>query len=521
MTTTLGSMLRSNASVYAQFPALHENAGSSTWAEWVARIARTARLLRGDLQLRPGERFGLLARNSACQAALINAGYWSGLVPVPINHRLAPSEIEQLAEDAGCKRLFVDTGLASIASDPHLSGWRDRMIPIDIDDTGSDDWSKRAAAAEPLDLHESHEDDEALLLYTGGTTGRGKGVPLSHRNILSNALQLARVMEASSEDVYLHVAPMFHSTDLKSTVVSLFGGSHAYLPDFSATGVLEAAARHGITILSLVPTMVARVLDDADPASRPLPALRLVSYGSAPMDESVLRRAMAAFPKAGFHQCYGLTETAPFIALLDAHEHRRALHEARPELLRAAGRPLPGTELRFLDEAGREVASGEAGEIAVRGPQVSRGYLKRPEESAAAWRDGWFHTGDIGRLDADGRLHVLGRKKEMVITGGENVYTREVETVLLRHPQVREAAVVGVPDARFGEALLAVLVLQESGDPPTAEQLIAFCRESLGGFKIPRRYRFVSQLPRTPLGKVKKHELVAAHRADTAEGAAA
>ena len=179
---------------------------------------------------------------------------------------------------------------------------------------------------------------------------------------------------------------------------------------------------------------------------------------------------------------------------------------------RGAARPLPATEIRFLDDAGREASLGAEGEIAVRGPQVASGYLNRPEDEAVAWRDGWFLTGDIGRLDEDGLLHVLGRKKDVVITGGENVYTREVEAVLLRHPQVAEAAVVGVPDARFGEALLAVLV--PTGDvPPAPDALIAFCRAHLGGFKIPRQYRFVAQLPRTPLGKVLKHEIVAAHGA--------
>ena len=487
------------------------------WDAYVARIARAAGALRRQ-GLAPGERFGILARNSVAQALLINSGYWGGMVPVPLNYRLAPTEIAQLIEDADCRALFVDNAFADMLDDCALAPWRGRAAMIDARaGIGMEDaWSATVAAVAPLPLHEGHEDDDALLLFTGGTTGRGKGVRLSHRNILSNALQLARVMQACADDVYLHVAPMFHSTDLKSTVVSLFGGGHVYLPDFSAQGVLQAAERHGVTILSLVPTMVARVLDDARPADFALDALRLISYGSSPMDEGVLRRAMDAFPRAGFHQCYGLTETSPFVAVLDEATHRRAVDERRPGLLRAAGRPLPATELRFLDDAGREAAPGAEGEIAVRGPQVTSGYLNRPKDEAAAWRDGWFLTGDIGRLDEDGLLHVLGRKKEVVITGGENVYTREVETVLLRHPQVAEAAVVGVPDARFGEALLAVLVPTAGAPPPTPDALIAFCRAHLGGFKIPRQYRFVAQLPRTPMGKVLKHEIVAAHVAATA-----
>ncbi len=516
MTTTLGGMLRSNGQVFASRTAIRDDTGCLRWDAYVDRVARAAGALRRQ-GLATGERFGILARNSVAQALLINAGYWGGTVPVPLNHRLAPAEIAQLIGDADCRALFVETAFVALLGDPALAAWRERAIVIDAGaGIGTQDaWSATVAAAAPLPLHGGHEEDDALLLYTGGTTGRGKGVRLSHRNILSNALQLARVMQACADDVYLHVAPMFHSTDLKSTVVSLFGGGHVYLPDFSAQGVLQAAERHGVTILSLVPTMVARVLDDARPADFALGALRLISYGSSPMEEGVLSRAMDAFPRVGFHQCYGLTETSPFVAVLDEATHRRAVDECRPDLLRAAGRPLPATELRFLDDAGREAAPGTEGEIAVRGPQVASGYLNRPKEEAAAWRDGWFLTGDIGRLDEDGLLHVLGRKKEVVITGGENVYTREVEAVLLRHPQVAEAAVVGVPDARFGEALLAVLVPTAGAPPPTPDALIAFCRAHLGGFKIPRQYRFVEQLPRTPLGKVLKHEIAAAHVAAT------
>jgi long-chain acyl-CoA synthetase len=513
--TALGAMLRSNGLVHGARLAIRDSAGNLRWRDYVHRIACTAGALR-EAGLEPGDRFAVLARNSVAQALLLNAGYWSGVVPVPLNFRLAPAEIAQLLDDSGCKRVFIDAAHAALLDDPLLGGWRSLAITLQLDASATPDaWQARVAVAAPLPLHEGSDDDDALLLYTGGTTGRGKGVRLSHRNILSNALQLARVMGVTSDDVYLHAAPMFHSTDLKSTVVSLFGGSHVYLPDFSADNTLRAAERHHVSILSLVPAMIARVLEGARPADFSLPSLRLISYGSSPMDEGLLRRAMSAFGGVGFHQCYGLTETAPFIAILDEATHRRALDEGRPDLLRAAGRPLPATELRFVDDAGHDAAPGGDGEIVVRGPQLARGYLNRPDDQAAAWRDGWFHTGDIGRIDAEGLLYVLGRKKDMVITGGENVYTREVEAALLLHPQVVDAAVVGVPDAVYGEALLAVLVTAPGRTLPSPDSLIAFCRAHLGGFKIPRQYRFVAELPRTALGKVRKHELVSAHLADT------
>ncbi len=506
---TLPGLLRSTAAVHGHRPAIRGDGGQWTWREYVHRIACTATVLLG-LGLRPGQRFGLLGRNAVLQAQLLQAGYWAGIVPVPLNFRLAPGELAELLDDAGCQALFVDEALWPLLASPALARWRAIARPMPLGGPGASAGAgllQQIAAAAPAPVHEAEEGDDAIVLYTGGTTGRAKGVRLTHRNVVANALQLAQCMAVRPQDVYLHVAPMFHSTDLKATALSLCGGSHVYLPEFSAEAVLAATARHQVSILSLVPTMILRVLEEGRLQAHDLRSLRLISYGTSPIEEGLLRRALAAFEGVGFHQCYGLTETSPLLALLDEHAHRQAL-QGRPALLRAAGRPLPLVQLRFLDEQGDEAGPGEAGEIVARGPQVSPGYLNRDEDNRTAFRGGWFHTGDIGRLDEEGYLHVLGRRKEMVITGGENVYPREVERVLEQHPAVSEVAVVGVPDARYGEALLAVIVPARGLDQPlSAEALIAFCRAHLGGFKIPRRYRFVQALPRTALGKVRKHAL--------------
>jgi long-chain acyl-CoA synthetase len=464
------------------------------------------------LGLRPGERYAILSRNSVWHAELLLAGYWAGMVPVPLNFRLAPAEIAAMLDDAACRVLFVEDHFLPMLAQPALAPWKSRAVLIGGttgNATAMPFTDALRADAEVMPAREADQNDDALLLYTGGTTGRGKGVRLSHRNIVTNALQLSRIMTAGEDDIYLHVSPMFHSTDLKATVVSMFGGGHVYLREFSPAAVLEAIERYGITIASLVPTMIIRILKEAEVGRYDLRRLRLISYGTAPMDEQWLRKAMQAFPQTGFHQCYGLTETSPYLAILDEESHRRALDD-RPGLLRAAGRLLPGTAARIVGHDGTVLGEGAIGELAVSGPQVSNGYLNRPEEQAQAYRGGWFYTGDIARIDGDGYLHILDRKKEMVITGGENVYTREVETVLLQHPAVAEAAVVGVPDAQYGEALLAVLVPGKTG-PVDGSELIAFCRSHLGGYKIPRRFVFVEQLPRTPLGKIRKHELRAAY----------
>ena len=506
--STLPNLLHATALTFGARAAIHDEAGDLNWRQYVDRIASTARVLH-DLGLRAGQRFAILCRNSALQGQLIYAGYWAGVVPVPLNFRLSVSEIAQMIDDAECDIVMVDNAFVDLLEQPALNRWKPRalLIPVDGPDDRLPSISALVARAEPMAPHAAEENDDAILLYTGGTTGRGKGVRLTHRNVVSNALQLSRVMNAREDDVYLHVSPMFHSTDLKATVVTMFGGAHVYLKEFTTEGVLEAVQRHRVTILSMVPTMVVRILREAKLENYDLSSLRLISYGTSPITETTLRAAMQAFPDADFHQCYGLTETSPVLALLDEVAHRRAL-DSRPELLRAAGRLLPAVDLRIVADDGSILRNGEIGEIVARGPQIAKGYLNRPEEDAATFQAGWFHTGDIGKLDDEGYLHVLDRKKEMVITGGENVYTREVENVLDKHAAVLEIAVVGVPDAKYGEALLAVIVATPGQAIPPDEELIEFCRGKLGGFKIPRKFMAVETLPRTSLGKVRKHDLV-------------
>ncbi|GAA4329555.1 long-chain fatty acid--CoA ligase [Pigmentiphaga soli] len=503
---TLPHLLQSTFRTHGKRVAIHDAAGRLTWTQYAERIVRTAGMLRA-LGLAPGDRFATLCRNSVAHAELLLGGYWAGAVPVPLNFRLAGAELAMMLDDAGCKLLLVDESLSYFVDQAQLAPWRDRAVCIGPAGCGGGlpSTAELFEAARPVDPHEAQEHDDALLLYTGGTTGRGKGVRLTHANIVANALQLSRVMAPTEHDIYLHVSPMFHSTDLKATVVSMFGGGHVYLKEFSPQGVLETIERYGVTIASLVPAMIVRILKEAEIERYDLSRLRLISYGTSPIDEQWLRMAMERFAGVGFHQCYGLTETSPYVAILDETAHHLAL-QGRPELLRAAGRVLPATRVRLVDDQGQDVPPGQPGELLVSGPQVSRGYLGLPEENAAAFRGEWFHTGDVGRLDDDGYLYILDRKKEMVITGGENVYTREVESVLQRYPGVAEAAVLGVPDVKYGEALLAVLSMAGAA-PPEPADVIAYCRDHLGGYKIPRRFMFVDALPRSPMGKVKKTEL--------------
>ncbi len=498
MLTMVSAMDRARR-LYAARTAVVDDERVFTWGEFVDRARRAASVLDG-LGVGPGERYAILSRNTFRNAELMHAGYWSGRVPVPVNIRLAGPEIRHILDDSDCRLLVVDEALTELANADELAPWRERTLPV------ASQYEALLADAVPADAHEAREDDTAVLLYTGGTTGRSKGVPLSHRNVFANGQQCAIALGARTDDVFLHAAPMFHSADLLGTAYTLQGAAHMFLPVFSPESVLRAMERHGVTVAFLAPTMIIMVLQDPSFADCDLAKLRLLFYGSSPMAVEWIRRAMEALPGAEIQQGYGLTETSPILTTLDPDEHRNALESGRYDRLKAAGRPVTGVDMRIVDGNGAEVPLGEAGEVAVRGPNVTAGYLNRPEETAAAFRGGWFHTGDIGRIDEDGFMYLLDRKKDMVITGGENVYSSEVEAVLYQHPGVNEAAVVGVPDEKYGEALFAVIV-PAPGAALDAEEMIAHCRERIGGYKIPRRMAFVDAMPKSAMGKILKTEL--------------
>jgi len=522
MSLNLPCLLGNIEQQYGSLPAIRpweQGDKTLTWSELIGQVSTLAGVIK-QLGLHPKDRYAILGKNSSTLASLLYAGYWTGCVPVPLNYRLSKFEIEQLLADFSPKVIFIcEDFLHLVDAD---TAKRLNATLIAFDPVSQDSKSLNCTWLEELlklasetPMHQPQDDDIAIILYTGGTTGPGKGVCLSHKNIVMNALQISNSMRTTKDDIYLHVSPMFHSTDLKATVVSMFGGSHVYVPEYATEKIVECIERENITILSLVPAVLIRFLQEADFEKHPLKSLRLISYGTSPMDTQWLRFCQEKLSHVGLHQCYGLTETSPYLSILDDEAHRYAL-EHRPELLRSAGRILPSTQVRFVNEERETLAPGSIGEIVVKGPQVCLGYLGRPEEAKRAFVEGWFFTGDIGKLDQDGFLHILERQKDMVKTGGENVYTQEVESVLLQHPWVSEVAVIGVKDARFGEALLALVVLKtqregelELGRDPSqySEHFIAFCRDHLGGYKIPRSYQFLTSLPRTAMGKINKVHL--------------
>ena len=506
MLTLVSALIRARRH-FAHRPAfLIEDGRQIHWAAHCDEVSRLAGALVA-LGLKPGNRFAILASNSARQATLIHAGYWMGAVPVPINTRLAATEIAQILDDSQPACIWVGAAALPILETPELSAWSDRVIDLEDSPGGglTNSYSALLASAEPADAFQADEDSPAILLYTGGTTGRGKGVTLSHRNVVSNGLQVGLALSVTDTDRMLHVAPMFHSADLLGTAVTLAGGSHAYLATPTPESFVDALASMKITYTMIPPTILRQVLAQGLLAQRDLTALRIFISGGAHVPLELLQKAQRFLSNGSMVHGFGLTETSPILTMM---HYSQVFQSQGPDssALSSVGRPLAGVDTRILDSTGRDAPTGETGELVVRGPNVATEYLNQPEMSENAFKNGWFYTGDIGSIDSDGFLSIVDRKKDMIITGGENVYSAEVEAVLRQHPQISDAAVVGVPDDTYGEAVFAILVAAGQ-TAPSIQSVIDFARQRIGGYKIPRQMLFVDELPKSALGKVLKAEL--------------
>jgi acyl-CoA synthetase (AMP-forming)/AMP-acid ligase II len=347
-------------------------------------------------------------------------------------------------------------------------------------------------------------DDVASIFFTGGTSGRSKGVMLTHHNHSYNGLGMWATLGQAQNIRYLHAPPMFHIADaLFVHAVTLVGGLHVILPRFDAAAVIETIANQAITDVYLVPTMILRFLDALEDAPRDLPSLQRIYYGAMPMPEATMRRLMAVLPHAGPVQLYGQTEAGPVLTLLLPKDHDLS---GATRHLRSAGTPMPGTDIRIVAPDGQELPSGEVGEIVGRCGNLMAGYWEDEAQTQAALRGGWLHTGDGGYLDSDGFLYVVDRIKDMIISGGENIYSVEVERAITLHPAVAQCAVVGVPDPVWGERVHAVLVLQP-GAELDIEALRDHCRQHIAGYKMPRSLEFRDAVPLSGPGKILKRVL--------------
>jgi long-chain acyl-CoA synthetase len=461
-----------------------------TYAQTWERCRRLVGALRG-LGVERGDRVAVVAQNSHRYLELYQAVPGAGFVLVALNHRHADAELRYALEDSGARVLFAGRSIDGLpASVEHVV------------DAG-EGHEALIAGAEPADFPDDvSEDDLAGIFYTGGTTGGAKGVMLRHRALVSNAMHLQVALPFEPETCFLLVAPMFHLAGTIAVLASVWHGARqVVMRAFDAGAVLDLVESERVTATQVVPSMLAAMCDEQLERPRDVSSLAFLTFGGAPSATETLRRARRAFPGAELMTMYGATETAPLVTTL-RHVERRI---DAPQV-RSCGRPTVGVEARIVEPSERTpVAVGEVGEVVVRGPNVMLGYWNKPEQTAAALVDGWYHTGDLGRLDDEGYLYLVDRAKDMIVSGGENVYSTEVEDVLYRHPAVAEAAVFGIPDARWGEAVHAVVVPRSS---VTAEELIAHCRDAIAGYKVPKRIELRDEpLPKSGAGKLLKREL--------------
>ena len=473
------------ARYYSARTALAPAGGSLSFLELENRIKGIAASLRAD-GFKAGDRLALLLPNSPEYIELVYACSWLGVIVVPLNTRLSLVEIDRVLADA------TPHGLVRHSSLPTPT------VPMS--------W-QRVLDQDPLkiqnDLPSSpvYDPDAVLaLIYTSGTTGQPKGVMVTHASILADVHHFNYWMRYAEGAIYLHAAPLFHIADFPAIFAApAFGAYQLTLPKFNPQNFCEAVERERVSHTILVPTMINLLTKFPEVKKYDLSSLEVLGYGGSPMAPDLIRRTRQLLPHLKLVQVYGLTESG-FLTGLQDQEHT-------DDRFLSCGRPCPGIDLQVADDAGKQVEAGKPGELVARGANIMRGYWNNPGETALAFRDGTFRTGDIGYQDPAGYFYILDRAKDMIVTGGENVYSGEVEAVIYAHPAVREAAVFGIPDPQWGEVVMACVMLKP-GSTLNVDALIAFCRKSLASYKIPRRVEFLdTELPKSGSGKILKRLL--------------
>jgi long-chain acyl-CoA synthetase len=499
---TVGELIRWRARLHPDRAALVYRGRSTSYAELDRASNRVANaLLAAGLQR--GRRVCVLDKGHDRFFEVLFGIAKAGGVFTPVNWRLAPPEIAFVLNDARAPILFVGEDFAAAVESVEKDLEHARAI-VQFEPGGRwqayESWRDAGADGDPqLD---SAESESVWQLYTSGTTGHPKGAELTHRNLFHvAALGLQGFGDLRQGDVGLVCMPLYHIGGAGYALCLVFAGmTMLVMREPDPGGILRLIPAHGVNHGFFVPALLSFLLQHPDSANTDFRSLRTMLYGASPIPEDLLRAAMERFG-CSFVQAYGLTETTGAICLLSEEDHRQA-----GDLLRSCGRPMFGCDIRIVDGEGNRLPAREVGEIIVRGDCVMKGYWNRPEATAGAIRGDWFYSGDAGYFDDRGYLYIHDRVKDMIVSGGENVYPAEVESVLFAHPAVADAAVIGIPDERWGEAVKAVVVLKP-GARATADEIVDFCRDKIAGYKRPRSVDFVDALPRNPTGKILKREL--------------
>ena len=505
---------------YASKPAFIDGDYCGTYADHGDRVFRLCHALRHQLGVERSDRFAVMATNSHQFLELYHAAFLGAAVINPLNLRLAGKELEYIVRDSGTEVVFVDTFFAqhfanAMAESGEPSPIRHTVLIGDGDVPHDIRYEDLIAAAEPAVPDEPDESDLAVLMYTGGTTGLPKGVALDHRAEMLNLYHVAMVLRINDEaSVFLHQIPMFHAASMGGILgVPCTGGTSVFMPLFDPGPALDLIERHRVTQTVMVPTMIGLMLAAADFSPERLTSLEKLTYGASPMPAGLLERLLSMYPDLEVSQAYGMTESSAVLTFLDATDHR-----VGGPRLQSAGRPVPGVIVSVRDPDGNELPLGESGEVWARAGNLMREYWNKPEATAEAFTDGWYRTGDAGYLDDGGYLFLVDRVKDMIVSGGENVYSAEVESAISKHEAVEQVAVIGIPHETWGEQVHAIVVLRDEATA-TAEELREFARGHIAGYKVPKSIEFRTEpMPLSGALKILKRELREPYWADHDRG---
>jgi acyl-CoA synthetase (AMP-forming)/AMP-acid ligase II len=466
--------------------------------------------------IKPQDRISILEVNSAAFLETYYAAAGIGAILNPLNYRLAAKEIAFILRDSGSRWLVAASRFASLvqgilAEDTPLEGivWIGESPSFSARVESYEYETAIQTQAGQFEPAVIHEDDVAHLYYTSGTTGRPKGVMLTHKNVCLHALGTIAELKLTDSDIWGHIAPMFHLADAWAAfAITWVGGCHVMVAQFEAEAVMTTIEKQRITLSNMIPTMLNLMIKHPKVADFNFSSLRVILSGGAPIAPEVVRSIMDTFG-CDYIQTYGMTETSPYLTFSIIKQHLQNLPpEDQFKYKSKTGRPFMGVDLKVVDETGYPVAADEkqVGEIWVRGDTVTPGYWNLKKETEQAFSDGWLRTGDLAVVDTEGYVNIVDRKKDMIVTGGENVYSTEVENVLYMHPKVLEAAVFSIPDEKWGEAVAAAVVLKES-QTATESEIIQFCKTHQASYKAPKTIVFIDELPKTGSGKIYKKAL--------------